>query len=236
MKTNEFGQVIGEAVPGFTPGGLPTATSIEGRYTRLEKLNKSHKEALYAVYGPDTPAHMWTYLAGSSVANEVEWDELFERLLRDSSKFYYVILDKNTQKALGTFALMRLDTANRVVEIGSVTYLPELQRTRIATEAQYLMARYVFEEMGYRRYEWKCDALNEPSRRAAERLGFTYEGRFRQAVVYKGRTRDTDWYSMIDQSGLSERNGSKNGCIQRTLMKRECSTTPFHNNPYEVLG
>ena len=199
MKTNEFGQVIGEAVPGFTPGGLPTATSIEGRYTRLEKLKESHKEALYAVYGPDTPAQMWTYLAGSSVVNEVEWDELFERLLRDSSKFYYVILDKNTQKALGTFALMRLDTANRVVEIGSVTYLPELQRTRIATEAQYLMARYVFEEMGYRRYEWKCDALNEPSKCAAKRLGFTYEGRFRQAVVYKGRTRDTDWYSMIDQ-------------------------------------
>ncbi len=199
MKTNEFGQVIGEAVPGFTPGGLPTATSIEGRYTRLEKLNESHKEALYAVYGPDTPAQMWTYLAGSSVANEVEWDDLFDRLLRDSSKFYYVILDKSTQKALGTFALMRLDTANRVVEIGSVTYLPELQRTRMATEAQYLMARYVFEEMGYRRYEWKCDALNEPSKRAAKRLGFTYEGRFRQAVVYKGRTRDTDWYSMIDQ-------------------------------------
>ena len=199
MKTNEFGQVIGEAVPGFTPGGLPTATSIEGRYTRLEKLNESHKEALYAVYGPDTPAQMWTYLAGSSVANEAEWDDFFERLLRDSSKFYYVILDKNTQKALGTFALMRLDTANRVVEIGSVTYLPELQRTRMATEAQYLMARYVFEEMGYRRYEWKCDALNEPSKRAAKRLGFTYEGRFRQAVVYKGRTRDTDWYSMIDQ-------------------------------------
>ena len=199
MKTNEFGQVIGEAVPGFTPGGLPTATSIEGRYTRLEKLNESHKEALYAVYGPDTPAQMWTYLAGSSVANEVEWDDLFDRLLRDSSKFYYVILDKSTQKALGTFALMRLETANRVVEIGSVTYLPELQRTRMATEAQYLMARYVFEEMGYRRYEWKCDALNEPSKRAAKRLGFTYEGRFRQAVVYKGRTRNTDWYSMIDQ-------------------------------------
>ena len=164
MKTNEFGQVIGESVPGFTPGGLPTAASIEGRYTRLEKLNESHKEALYVVYGPDTPAQMWTYLAGSSVANEVEWDDLFDRLLRDSSKFYYVILDKNTKKALGTFALMRLDTANRVVEIGSVTYLPELQRTRIATEAQYLMARYVFEEMGYRRYEWKCDALNEPSK------------------------------------------------------------------------
>lgn len=199
MKTNEFGQVIGEAVPGFTPGGFPTAASIEGRYTRLEKLNESHKEALYVVYGPDTPAQMWTYLAGSSVANEVEWDDLFDRLLRDSSKFYYVILDKNTKKALGTFALMRLDTANRVVEIGSVTYLPDLQRTRIATEAQYLMARYVFEEMGYRRYEWKCDALNEPSKRAAKRLGFTYEGRFRQAVVYKGRTRDTDWYSMIDQ-------------------------------------
>lgn len=115
-----------------------------------------------------------------------------------SRSFYYAIVDKESGKALGTFALMRIDRGNRVIEVGSVTYSPKLKRTRQGTEAQYLLARYVFEELEYRRYEWKCDALNQPSRRAAERLGFTYEGTFRQAVVYKGRNRDTDWLSMID--------------------------------------
>ncbi len=94
---------------------------------------------------------------------------------------------------------MRIDQNNRVIEVGAVTFSPELRGTRIGTEAQYLLARYVFEELNYRRYEWKCDALNLPSRRAAERLGFVYEGTFRQAVVYKGRTRDTDWLAMIDK-------------------------------------
>lgn len=94
---------------------------------------------------------------------------------------------------------MRMDQANRVIEVGAVTYSPALKKTRMATEAQYLLARYVFEDLSYRRYEWKCDALNQASRKAAERLGFTYEGCFRQALVYKGRTRDTDWLSIIDQ-------------------------------------
>lgn len=107
-------------------------------------------------------------------------------------------MDKQTQRAIGTFSLMRIDPANRVIEVGAVIYSSQLQRSRIATEAQYLLACYVFEELKYRRYEWKCDSLNERSRRAAERLGFTFEGIFRQAQVYHHRNRDTAWYSMLD--------------------------------------
>ena len=168
MRTNEFGQTIGDALPDFTPGRLPAIERIEGRYTVIERLSE-------------------------------EWDHLLDDLMTAQGRFYYAIVDKDSGKALGTFSLMRIDQANRVIEVGAVTYSPALQKTRMATEAQYLLARYVFEDLGYRRYEWKCDALNQASRKAAERLGFTYEGCFRQAVVYKGRTRDTDWLSIIDQ-------------------------------------
>ena len=120
-------------------------------------------------------------------------------MIERKDRFYYAIIDKATGKALGTFSLMRIDQANRTIEVGSVTFSPALKQTRMGTEAHCLLARYVFEELNYRRYEWKCDALNLPSRKAAERLGFVYEGTFRQAVIYKGRTRDTDWLSMIDK-------------------------------------
>lgn len=191
MRTNEFGQAIGDALPDFTPGRLPAIERIEGRYTVIERLSKEkHGADLYQVYGPDSPAAMWTFLFKGPARNEEEWDHLLDDLMTAQGRFYYAIVDKDSGKALGTFSLMRIDQANRVIEVGAVTYSPALQKTRMATEAQYLLARYVFEDLGYRRYEWKCDALNQASRKAAERLGFTYEGCFRQAVVYKGRTRD----------------------------------------------
>ena len=199
MPVNEYGQMIGEPVDD-TPGVLPSLVRIEGQYTIIEALSvEKHAEDLLAVYGPDTPRDMWTYLFQEPVADMEELVTVLNQMLACKDRFYYAIIDKATGKALGTFSLMRIDQNNRVIEVGAVTFSPALKGTRIGTEAQYLLARYVFEELNYRRYEWKCDALNEPSKRAAERLGFTYEGRFRQAVVYKGRTRDTDWYSMIDQ-------------------------------------
>ena len=118
--------------------------------------------------------------------------------MEESTDPYYLAVIDQDGRAVGTLALMRINPAHRVIEVGSVTYGERLKRTRAATEVQYLLAQYVFETLHYRRYEWKCDALNEPSRRAAERLGFTYEGTFRQAVVYKDRDRDTAWYSMLD--------------------------------------
>lgn len=121
-----------------------------------------------------------------------------KKMLASTDPYYLTIIDKTSNKALGTFALMRIDPQNRVIEMGWVIYSEALQKTRQATEAQYLVMKYVFETLAYRRYEWKCDHLNQSSRQAAQRLGFTYEGTFRQAVVYKNRTRDTDWFSMLD--------------------------------------
>ena len=200
MKINELGQPIGDALPNFKPGDLPKMERLEGRYVIVECLSKDkHGADLYEVYGPDSPADMWTYLFQNPVQSQEEWSALLDQMLTAQDRFYYAIVDKESGKALGTFALMRINCGSRVNEVGSVTYSPQLKRTRLATEAQYLLARYVFEELEYRRYEWKCDALNQPSRYAAERLGFIYEGTFRQAVVYKGRNRDTDWLAMIDK-------------------------------------
>jgi len=200
MPVNEYGQMIGESMEGYTPGALPSIDFLEGRYARIEALSvEKHAEDLLAVYGPESPREMWTYLFQTPAQSQAEWSQKLDQMLAAQDRFHYAIVDKESGKALGTFALMRIDRNNRVIEVGAVTYSPELKRTRLATEAQYLLARYVFEGLEYRRYEWKCDALNQPSRRAAERLGFIYEGRVRQAVVYKGRNRDTDWLSMIDR-------------------------------------
>ena len=200
MRINQLGQPIGDALPDFQPGDLPNLERIEGQYVIIERLSKDkHGADLYEVYGPDSPADMGTYLFQNPAQNQEEWSQKLEQMLAAQDRFHYAIVDKESGKTLGTFALMRIDRNNRVIEVGAVTYSPKLKRTRLATEAQYLLARYVFEDLEYRRYEWKCDSLNQPSRRAAERLGFTYEGRFRQAVVYKGRNRDTDWLSMIDK-------------------------------------
>ena len=200
MKINELGQPIGDALPNFKPGDLPKMERLEGRYVIVECLSKDkHGADLYEVYGPDSPADMWTYLFQNPVQSQEEWSALLDQMLAAQDRFYYAIVDKESGKALGTFALMRINRGSRVIEVGSVTYSPQLKRTRLATEAQYLLARYVFEELEYRHYEWKCDALNQPSRCAAERLGFIYEGTFRQAVVYNGRNRDTDWLAMIDK-------------------------------------
>ena len=231
MPVNEYGQIIGESVVGHTSGKLPAIDFLEGRYARIEALSvEKHAEDLLAVYGPDTPREMWTYLFQEPVADMEELVNLLNQMLARKDRFFYAILDRETGKSLGTFSLMRIDQNNRVIEVGTVIFSPELRGTRIGTEAQYLLARYVFEELNYRRYEWKCDTLNLPSRKAAERLGFIYEGTFRQAVIYKGRTRDTDWMSMIDkdwpkvkarfESWLSPDNFDENGQQLKSL--REC--------------
>ena len=228
MPVNEYGQMIGESMEAYTPGELPAIDLLEGCYARIEALSvEKHAKDLLAVYGPDTPREMWTYLFQEPVADMEELVAVLNQMLARKDRFYYAIIDKETGQALGTFSLMRIDQNNRVIEVGAVTFSPEVRGTRIGTEAQYLLARYVFEELNYRRYEWKCDALNLPSRRAAERLGFVYEGTFRQAVVYKGRTRDTDWLSMIDkdwpqvkvrlEAWLDPENFDKNGRQHKNL-------------------
>lgn len=201
MRKNQFDQLIGEEVSCFSAGEMPSLQYMEGKYCYLEKLNSSrHFDDLWCVYGTDSELKNWTYL--SAFLGRFEDKNTFSEFLMQQElgidPYVFVIIEKESQRAVGTFSLMRIDPTNRVIEVGNVIYSSQLQRSRIATEAQYLLACYVFEELKYRRYEWKCDSLNERSRRAAERLGFTFEGIFRQAQVYHHRNRDTAWYSMLD--------------------------------------
>ena len=201
MNTNQYNQPIGDALPNFSVGATPHITLLEGNYCLLEPLSVAkHLDDLSDFY-LEASAVMpdWTYLSIAPAKNKEELHALLTKQEASADPYFLTIVDKQTRKAVGTLALMRIDPKNRVIEVGWVNYSPALQRMRMATEAQYLLAKYVFETLQYRRYEWKCDSLNAPSRRAAERLGFVYEGTFRQAVVYKGRSRDTAWFAMIDK-------------------------------------
>jgi RimJ/RimL family protein N-acetyltransferase len=171
---------------------------FEGRYCRLEPLAAGrHAADLYAAYSLDADGRMWTYLYGGPFASPAEFRRWVEARQDSEDPLFFAVVDAATARAAGIASFLRIDPGHGVVEVGHLAFSPQLQRTRVATEAMYLMMKHVF-DLGYRRYEWKCDALNAPSRRAAERLGFTFEGVFRQAIVYKGRNRDTAWYSVID--------------------------------------
>lgn len=201
MQHNTFNQPIGDALPDFTVGKMPDVQCLNGRFCRLERLSVAkHAEDLWLVYNHETRPQNWTYLPPSfgPFAEKSAFIAFLTQTEAAQDPYCFSIIDLATEKALGTFSLMRIAPANRVVEVGAVIYSDALKRSRIATEAQFLLAQYVFETLQYRRYEWKCDALNQPSRNAAERLGFTFEGIFRQAQVYHQRNRDTAWFSMLD--------------------------------------
>jgi RimJ/RimL family protein N-acetyltransferase len=180
-----------------TPAQRPGPVKLVGRYCLVEKLDPAvHGDALWRVFeGTD---RVWTYLAvGPFVDGKAFASWLGERAVAPDP-YSYAVCDHASGAALGVVTLMEIRPAMRVIEMGGIVYSPALQRTRLATEAQYLMARYVFNDLGYRRYEWKCNALNAASMRAARRLGFTFEGIFRQHMIVKGRNRDTAWFAMLD--------------------------------------
>ncbi|MFZ0744429.1 MAG: GNAT family protein [Terracidiphilus sp.] len=176
----------------------PAETTLRGLYVTLEPLDATrHGEALFeAVKGHD---ELWRWLAAVPEASATEMMKHLEHWQENERAMLLAIVPADTCLAAGHASYMRIKPAHGVIEVGNVLFAPALQRTRAATEAMYLMARHVFENLGYRRYEWKCNALNEPSRRAALRLGFTFEGIFRQHMVAKDRNRDTAWFSMLDQ-------------------------------------
>ena len=180
------------------PVSPPGCVTLTGRYSRVEPLDpERYADQLFDEYAQSDPGD-WTYMSEGPFDTREEYRAWVEGAAASTDPRFYVLSEVESGDALGTASLMRCDPANGVIEIGNIMYSRRVQRTPIATEVQYLFMRYVFDELGYRRYEWKCDSLNEPSRRAAARLGFTYEGTFRQAVVYKGRSRDTAWFSIID--------------------------------------
>jgi RimJ/RimL family protein N-acetyltransferase len=189
-------QPVGPVVD-TTPAKPPGAVTLLGRFARIEKLDRGrHADGLWQVLKGDD--RVWAYLAyGPFVDGKAFANWLVERATM-LDPYSYVVAEHASGRPLGIATLMEIRPAARVIEIGNILYAPTLQRTPAATEAQYLMARYVFEDLGYRRYEWKCNALNAPSMRAAERFGFTYEGTFRQHTIVKGRNRDTAWFSITD--------------------------------------
>jgi RimJ/RimL family protein N-acetyltransferase len=188
----------------WKPVPLPRPTSLNGGGVRLEPLEAArHTTDLWkALVGHD---ELWRWFRDGPHANEASLGKALEAKQADPASVFFAIVPAQTGRIAGYASLMRMDPLNGVIEVGNVMFSPALQRTRAATEAMYLMAHHVFEELGYRRYEWKCNAENEPSRHAAVRLGFTFEGIFRQHMVVKGCNRDTAWFAMLDHEWPSRK-------------------------------
>ncbi len=206
-EANALGQAVGWPVADWREAAWPPKTDLQGRFCRLEPLQaERHGPALFAAMGADAEARNWTYLSYGPFADYADYyGWLAEQQWRRDPHFY-AIVDAVSGEALGVAAYLRIDPAMGCIEVGHLNFSPLLQRRPAATEAMYLLMRQAF-ELGYRRYEWKCDALNLPSQRAAQRLGFRFEGVFRQAMVYKGRNRDTAWFSILDQEWPALRQG-----------------------------
>jgi RimJ/RimL family protein N-acetyltransferase len=196
---NHLGQPVGAPLAGWSARPRPPRAAMTGRFCTVEPLDPArHAAQLFAAYAEDREGRLWTYLPRGPYAAPEEYRAWAEAACRSDDPLVHAIIDRISGEAVGTAALMRIEPEIGVVEIGSITYSPRLQRRPAATEAMYLMMRRVFDELGYRRYEWKCNSLNEPSRAAATRLGFQYEGLFRQAQITRGHNRDTAWFSIID--------------------------------------
>jgi RimJ/RimL family protein N-acetyltransferase len=175
------------------------AVTLTGQYVTVEPLNPDlHGKALWEGISGPANDELWRYLPDGPFAQQADFDQDMETKKASKDPLFHAIVDNLSRRALGRASFMRIEPKHRCLEVGSILYSPALQRTRGATEAMYLMARHVFETLGYRRYEWKCNALNEPSRRAALRLGFAFEGIFRQHMIVKGQNRDTAWFSLLD--------------------------------------
>jgi RimJ/RimL family protein N-acetyltransferase len=197
---NELGQPIGVPVPNWTARSRPPRTLREGRHAAIEPIDpERHAAELHEANAADREGRMWTYMGYGPFASLADYRRWMEGACLGDDPLFHAIRDLRTGRAAGVASYLRIDPPVGVIEVGHIALSPALQKTAAATEAMFLMMARVFDELGYRRYEWKCDALNAPSRRAAERLGFTYEGIFRQATLYKGRNRDTAWYAVIDQ-------------------------------------
>ena len=197
--TNTLGHPIGFPLQNWSTRPLPPRTSITGRYCSIELLDpEKHGDQLFAADLLDAAGANWTYLSRDLPTERYEYQEYLQAIAAGADPLFHTIIETGSGEAVGMASLMRIDPANGVIEVGNIRYSPRLQRKPAATEAMFLLMQRVFDELGYRRYEWKCDSLNAPSRSAAQRLGFVHEGEFRQAVVYKQRNRDTSWFSMID--------------------------------------
>lgn len=197
----------GEIVKDLSPAVRPHRETLEGRVVLVQPLDPLvHGDALYEGTHAGDREELWRYLPEGPFPDRSTFDSYLKRASISEDPLFFAIVDKSSGVAGGMAAYLRIDLVNRVIEVGHILFTPKLQRTVAATEAMFLMAQYVF-NLGYRRYEWKCNALNAPSLRAARRLGFTFEGVFRQHMIVKGRNRDTAWFSMLDSEWPARKAG-----------------------------
>jgi RimJ/RimL family protein N-acetyltransferase len=201
VPRNDHDQPVGDEVAGWTPRAWPTPVRLEGRYVVLEPLAVDHAPALHrSLCGPDDEA-LWTYRPTDAPVDVRAMRGWIEDHLAATAPETWAVVPRggpSEGEAAGMTSLMRIQPAHGQVEVAGVLYARHLQRTPATTETTHLLMRWALDDLGYRRFEWKCDSLNEPSRRAAARLGFTHEGTFRHHMVTKGRNRDTDWFSVTD--------------------------------------
>jgi RimJ/RimL family protein N-acetyltransferase len=202
------GLPVGPLVPAHA-APPPQRVTIEGRWCRLEPLDPArHGDDLFRISTvPDAPAK-FAYLGTAPPTSRAAFDDWITERATTTAAVYHAVIDLRTGRAEGRQSLMRIDPANRVIEIGDIYWGPVIAGSRISTEAHFLAMRHCFDDLGYRRFEWKCNALNAPSRRAAARFGYTYEGTFRRHMIVKGRTRDTAWFSIIEEDWPAIREGT----------------------------
>jgi RimJ/RimL family protein N-acetyltransferase len=228
--TNRFGQPIGPPLDGWTAPPFPPRQVLEGSHAMLEPLDRLHIDGLWSALSI-APDSLWTYMTAGPFTSRAVLADWVDSLIGDHALVPFAVIVDGAP--LGLLTYLRIDPPAGCVEIGSIVYSPALQRTTAATETIHLMIANAI-DLGYRRVEWKCDDLNAPSRAAAVRHGFTYEGTFRQATHYKGRNRDTAWFAITDaewpkidrafRAWLSPENFTAGGAQQRTL--RELRSSP----------
>jgi RimJ/RimL family protein N-acetyltransferase len=183
----------------WSPARAPGRVALNGDLVRLEVLDpERHAQSLFASSHSAGAERLWEHLPYGPFANQAEFTTWLQHRAASADPLFFAVVDRESMQALGMASYMRIVPEHGVIEIGNIWFAPAIQRTRKATEAIFLLAKDAFDDLGYRRLEWKCDSLNEPSRRAAERFGFSYEGIFRQHMIVKGRNRDTAWFSMTD--------------------------------------
>ncbi len=197
-RSNEWGQPIGPSLAGWVRPALPSRVMLRGAYASVVPLDAArHARQLFEAFTADGDERRWTYLPYGPFDGAESFRHWLEESASGGDPLFFTIVDERSGAPAGLASYLRITPASGCIEVGHLNFSAPLARTPAATEAMYLMMKHAF-DLGYRRYEWKCDSLNAPSRAAAERLGFVYEGTFRQATVYKGRSRDTAWYAVID--------------------------------------
>ncbi|NIE98777.1 GNAT family N-acetyltransferase [Pantoea sp. Acro-805] len=238
-QLNQYGQPVGIPLPDWQPLAAPPAIALDGRFCTLVPLSAAHSAALFDAFSRAPDDRDWTWLGASKPTSLAEMENWVSGKCHDSRLVSYAVIDHRTQQAVGAVCFANIDGQNGAIEIGHVTWSPLMQRNVLGSEAIFLLLQQAF-QLGYRRVAWRCDSTNLASRRAAERLGFTFEGCFRQAMTRKQRNRDTDWLSIIDSewshvrqaltAWMSPQNMDNSGCEQlklRAYFANESKTTPL---------